>query len=180
MALVIANSTLKGTRAGVVTLFGNMTGFGLLVASAVVGMAPLMTFAAQWFDVIKLVGALYLIWLGATYIYKSRLPQSDEELVAGKSGNLYMQAVIVALSNPKVLLFIGAFFPQFIDPGQPMVRQLIVLGVSFTLIVGVADLGIILMSGLARKWLLQRKRQTQAVNGILLVGAGLGLAFARR
>jgi len=65
MSLMIANTTSHGTRAGFWTLAGNSTGLSVLILGVIFGLGTIMAFVAQWFDWIRLVGAVYLIWLGA-------------------------------------------------------------------------------------------------------------------
>ncbi len=180
IALYIANATTKGTRAGLLAYAGNTLGIALLVAAVVVGMAPLLSFASEWFNIIRIVGALYLVWMGIGYLRKGLQPQAETAESSTKAGGYFIQGLLVALSNPKVLLFLGAFFPQFIDAAKPLLPQLIVLGVTFVVIIALIDLAIVLMSGFARRWLLKRQRATHIASGSLLVGAGLGLAFVRR
>jgi len=180
MALFVATSTTRGVRAGFMSLAGNSTGLALLAAAAILGMAPLLSLAAEWFDYIRLLGAAYLMWIGVGYIRKGLgEPQRAKEAEAPRH-RLFTQALTVALSNPKVLLFLGAFFPQFIDPSAALTPQLIVLGVSFVVTLSLVDAMIVLASGYARKWLLNRQRGVHVGSGVLLIGAGAVLAFSRR
>jgi threonine/homoserine/homoserine lactone efflux protein len=180
MALLVATGTTRGIGPGFMTLGGNIFGLSILVTAAVFGMAPMLALAADWFDLIRYAGAAYLIWMGFNYVRRG-LNEPAEAVAAEKpSSHLFMQAVAVALSNPKVLLFLGAFFPQFIDPGFAMTPQLTILGIGFVVTLAFVDMLIMLMSGYARRWLLKKQRQTHIVSGVLIMGAGVGLAFARR
>ncbi len=180
IALFIATSTTRGTRQGLAAYAGNQAGLGLLVSGAILGMAPLLSLASYWFDVIRLIGALYLVWMGIGLLRKGLAYSEESEPPQIKSKRYFLQGFLVAMSNPKVLLFLGAFFPQFIDPSTSMTKQLALLGVSFVAILAMVDLFVVLMSGYARRWLLQKQRATQIGSGVLLVGAGLGLALSRR
>ncbi len=180
MALLVATGTTRGIRAGFMTLGGNALGLVILVTIAVLGMAPILALASEWFDYIRYIGAAYLIWVGFGYVRRG-LNEPEEAMTTEKpSSQLFMQALVVALSNPKSLLFLGAFFPQFIDPATAMAPQLIILGIAFVVTLVSIDMLVMLMSGYARKWLLQKQRQTHIASGVLLMGAGIGLAFARR
>ncbi len=180
MAMFIATSTTKGLREGFLTYVGNTAGLIILVIAAILGMEPLLSAASFWFDVIRLVGALYLVWIGIGLVRKGLAAPSGEPVQAVKSRSYFAQGLFVSLSNPKVLLFLGAFFPQFIDASKPMMMQLVVLGATFLAIAAFIDLLIVLMSGYARRWLYQKQRATHIGGGVLLVGAGLGLALSRR
>lgn len=180
MAVLITNSTTKGLRAGFVALAGNGTGLAILVTAAILGMAPLLSMASQWLDLIRMVGAVYLVWLGFTFIRNGLKAGSDQPTVETKSHHIYGQALAVCLSNPKVLLFLGAFFPQFIDPSLALTPQLIILGLGFVVTILTIDALIVLMSSYARRWLLNKQRETNMVGGLMLVGAGAGLAISRQ
>ena len=131
MGLIIANTLSGGLRAGLLTLLGSGTGLAILVGVAALGMTSVMLFMAEWFDVIRWVGAIYLIVLGARQIigwWRARgSPFGEQRAVSGRSR--FATALAVSLSNPKVLLFLGAFLPQFVDPAGDMVLQLSVLAI---------------------------------------------------
>ena len=132
MSLIIANTISGGLRAGLLTLAGAGTGLAILVTIAALGMTSVMTLMADWFDVVRwrrdlsdgARGAAVLGW------WRSR-GSSALPVPPRLSGALYAHGLAVSLSNPKVLLFLGAFLPQFIDPAQPPGPQLLVLAVLF-------------------------------------------------
>ena len=72
MSLILASTLTNGLRAGLVTLAGTTTGLALLVAAAAAGMSSVMVFMSEWFDVIRWVGALYLVYLGARQLWLLR------------------------------------------------------------------------------------------------------------
>ncbi|MCP4933151.1 MAG: LysE family translocator [bacterium] len=180
IALFIATCTTKGLRQGLFAYAGNTTGLSVLIVAAIIGMAPLLSLASYWFDIIRLVGAFYLVWMGIGLVRKGLAHQGGEQQVVVKSKHYFLQGFLVSMSNPKVLLFLGAFFPQFLDPSQSMIPQLILLGVTFLVIIAVIDFLIVLTSGYARRWLLEKQKATHVASGALLVGAGVGLALARK
>jgi homoserine/homoserine lactone efflux protein len=128
MSLIIANTLAGGMRAGFVTLAGTGTGLAVLATVTVLGMSSVMAFMSEWFDWVRWIGALYLIFLGTRqlvgYLRRRGDPTYAPPEVSATSA--YSQGLLVALSNPKVLLFLGAFFPQFVDrtttcdPGDPV------------------------------------------------------------
>ena len=87
---------------------------------------------------------------------------------------------MVGLANPKTLLFYGAFFRQFITPGPDAGRQLLLLAVTFLAVAIVCDSGWAILAGRLRALLVAYARLRNRLTGGLLVGAGLGLAMARR
>ena len=141
MSLILANTLIGGLRAGLDTLAGTTTGLALLVAAAAAGMSSMMVFMSEWFDVIRWVGALYLVYLGARQLWqlRRRARRGCRHGRTARGANLYLQGVLVSLSNPKVLLFLGAFLPQFIDPARDPVGQLSVLAVLFVVVLAAVD-----------------------------------------
>lgn len=186
MALIVATTLGSGLRAGLTTLCGTLTGLIILVTIAAAGMSSVMLFMSEWFDVVRWAGALYLIVLGARQLvqYFRRRGETtfDTPPKLPSPGTNYRHGLFVALSNPKVLLFLSAFFPQFIDPSAGSVTlQLAVLAVVFVATLALVDLGYTIGVARARESLdPQRLKGLDLVSGALLVAGGLVLATARR
>ena len=199
MALIISSTLGGGLRAGLVTLAGTLSGLAILVTVAAVGMTSVMVLMSEWFDVIRWLGAIYLIFLGVRqlrqYGRSRRAPTcpTTPGAVAGAAAGLqpdrpaggstwrFAQGVVVALSNPKVLLFLGAFLPQFVSPAAPPGQQLALLSVAFMLTLATVDLSYTLAIAKARTSVdIRRLRFLDAISGALLLAGGLVLATARR
>ena len=182
MSLILASTLTNGLRAGLVTLAGTTTGLALLVAAAAAGMSSVMVFMSEWFDVIRWVGALYLVYLGARQLWLLRRRAAGSAPVKLPSrANLYLEGLLVSLSNPKVLLFLGAFLPQFIDPAGDPVGQLTMLAVLFVGVLAAVDIGYAVVVARARAKLdATRLRLLDGAAGVLLLLGGLALAMTRR
>ncbi len=185
MALIVATTLGSGLRAGLVTLAGTLTGLTILVSTAAIGMSSVMVFMSEWFELIRWVGAIYLIVLGARqlrdYFRRSGRELAEARPVAPSSGTHYGHGLMVALSNPKVLLFLGAFFPQFVTPGSSVPLQLTVLAAIFIATLALVDLTYTFGVARARETLDPRRlKGLDLVSGLLLVAGGLVLATARR
>jgi threonine/homoserine/homoserine lactone efflux protein len=183
MALIIANTLTNGLGAGLVTLAGTTVGLAILVATAAAGMSSIMVLMAEWFDVLRWAGALYLAYLGARQLWimwhRSSVPLQPAPLRS--SGSRFAQGLFVSLSNPKVIFFLGAFLPQFIDPGGDTVWQLTVLAVLFTVVLAIVDIGYTVALAKARtRFNTARLRVLDGVAGALLLLGGAALAMARR
>ena len=179
MALIVSNSIAHGTRFGFLTLLGSSTGLAIQLALVAVGMSTVLATAGQWFDVLRWVGAAYLVWLG---IQSWRAPPPELAVVAttGRSArHTVLRGVFVSLTNPKVLLFFGAFFPQFVSPDRDLGVQLGVMSVTFLVVVAGLDSVWAVLAGRARHWIAARGRMLNRVSGGMLVGAGVGLALTR-
>ncbi|MBO0739931.1 MAG: LysE family translocator [Hyphomicrobiaceae bacterium] len=182
MSLILASTLTSGRRAGLLTVAGTTSGLALLVAAATAGMTSLMVFMAEWFDVIRWIGALYLVYLGARqlWLFRQRRAQ-DAPPPRPKGANLYLEGLLVSLSNPKVLLFLGAFLPQFVDPVGNAVVQLSLLAVLFIAVLAAVDIGSTLIVARARASIdAARLRLLDGLAGVLLLLGGLALAMARR
>lgn len=183
MSLILANVAAHGLQAGLWTIAGSLVGLSLLVTAAAVGMTSVMVFMSEWFDVIRWVGALYLAWLGLERLKRawhgSAVPLQAAQ--PSNSRNWFFQAMAVSLSNPKVLLFLGAFLPQFVNTQGDVGLQLTILAVAFVAVIGASDIAYTLAVAKVRNLLAgNRARLLDGVSGTLLLLGGLVLATARR
>lgn len=182
MMLFIANGTSYGVKAALLTVFGSTASLSILVIAAALGMGATMSVMSGWFDIIRWAGAAYLVWLGVMRL-RAALQKPDPLTVpvvpAGR--RWFWQGAVASLSNPKVLLFLGAFFPQFINPAAPIGPQLALLAVTFIVAVASVDFLVAFAAGSAQTWFTdQRRRFVDGVSGLLLVCGGLWLATLKR
>jgi threonine/homoserine/homoserine lactone efflux protein len=183
MSLIIANTLSNGLAAGFATLAGTTTGLALLVAAAAAGMTSVMVLMSEWFDAVRWAGALYLAFLGGRQLWLSWRRNGDNAVRTSPSsrGNCYVQGLLVSLANPKVILFLGAFLPQFVDSRGDSVWQLSVLAVVFVVVLATVDIGYTLAIARVRaKFAMARLRILEGAAGVLLLIGGLALATARR
>jgi threonine/homoserine/homoserine lactone efflux protein len=179
MALIVSNSVAYGTRWGLLTLAGTSTALAIQLALADIGMTTLLATAGAWFAALRWVGAAYLVWIGIQ-TFRAPPPELAPDAVRERSvGRTVGRGVFVALTNPKVLLFFGAFFPQFVSPHRPLAMQLAVMSVTFLVIISALDSVWAVLAGRMRAWIAQRGRLLNRVSGGMLVGAGVGLALVR-
>jgi homoserine/homoserine lactone efflux protein len=182
MSLIVAATLSGGFRAGMTTLAGTGTGLAILTAIAAIGMTSVMVLMSQWFDVVRIAGAAYLMVLGIRQLiswWRRRGRALPPPPVS--SGTSYMQGLLVALSNPKVLLFLGAFLPQFVDPKGDAGPQLAILGVLFVVTLLLVDLGYTAAVARARQTMSPRLLGgMDAAAGGLMMAGGLFLLTARR
>lgn len=179
VTLIIANSLKHGTRAGLLNAAGTQLGLAIMIAIVGIGLSSVIAAMGHWFDWVRLAGAAYLIWLGWKMFRAGGVGDGIVQARAPRGG-FFLQGVLVALSNPKTLLFFGAFFPQFLDPARDHVTQIAIMGVTAMLFAAVSDSGYALLSGRAGR-LLSRKRVRllSRVSGGFLIGGGLWLGASR-
>ena len=139
VTLVIANGLRYGTRAALTNIAGVQAGLAIVIGIVAVGLTSLMATMGYWFDWVRFAGAAYLVWLGIKLI---RFPVEGVKADAPPPpprGGFFLQGLLVLLSNPKVLVFFGAFIPQFMDMSRDHVSQVALLGVTFMVIAGMTD-----------------------------------------
>lgn len=179
VTLVVANSLSHGRRAGLLNVAGIQLGLALTVAAAALGLASLIAAMGTWFAWVRLAGAAYLIWLGMKLLLDSG--GAGEDGVPRKPrGGFFLQGLAVSVSNPKTLLFFGAFFPQFLDPGRDFTLQVLVMGVTAMAVAAVSDGAYAMLASRAGVALSQRRVRWMArASGVTLIGGGLWLALSR-
>jgi len=129
--LVLTHGALHGHRKTLFTVSGGALRFVALIALSMLGIGALLKASAGALTVLKLFGGAYLVWLG---IQLWRAPAINLKAKASKAdprgAELFRQGLLTAVSNPKALLFFGAFLPQFIDPSRDLRIQFIVMASS--------------------------------------------------
>ena len=180
VALITANSVAYGTRYGLLTVAGTTTGAAAQLALAVIGMSAALAAVSQLLTIVHWGGIAYLVFLGWRQF---RAPPIDLTRIQAepKSGRLiYSRAVLVAISNPKTLIFFGVLLPQFISPRLPAGPQLAILAVTLLAMAILLDGGWAVAAGRARLLLARHGRLRNRLSGGLLMTAGIGLAIAQR
>ncbi|HEY1720058.1 MAG TPA: LysE family translocator [Magnetospirillaceae bacterium] len=179
VTLIIANSLRHGRRAGLLNVAGTQVGLGIMVVVVMLGLASLVAALGEWFFWIRLAGAAYLIWLGWKLLSASGAVTKDGA-PAMPRGGFFAQGLAVALSNPKTLLFFGAFFPQFLDPGRDFSTQVSIMGGTAMALAALSDSTYALLSSRAGRALSQRRiRFITRASGGFLIGGGAWLALSR-
>jgi threonine/homoserine/homoserine lactone efflux protein len=181
VSLIVGNSISHGTRLGLFTVGGTTTATVLQIALVVGGMTSLLALVSDAFDWIRWAGVAYLIYLG---VQQWRAPPAALAEGAGPMislRTLFAQGIVVAITNPKTLLFHAAFLPQFVDPGAPAGPQLLLLGATYTGLAGALDCGWAWAGGRLRGRLdARRGKLVNRLSGGCIIGAAIGLALARR
>jgi homoserine/homoserine lactone efflux protein len=180
VTLVIANGLRHGRRAGLLNVAGTQVGLAVMIGIVGIGLTSLIEAMGHWFDWLRLAGAAYLVWLGWK-MFRSSGEGRAAEAPRPPRGGFVMQGAIVALGNPKTLLFFGAFFPQFIDPARDQGLQIAIMGVTAMLIAAISDSAYAIASGRAGRALSARRmRLLSRASGGFLIGGGVWLALSRR
>ncbi len=124
---IITNSTIYGWKKASYAAIGNIIGLFFLGIIAVTGLGTILKASEVIFNLIKYIGAVYLVYIGLKLFLKNSqdVVTQDEETVSNEISSMRMgfQAFGVAISNPKAILFLTALFPQFININQPLTPQ---------------------------------------------------------
>jgi threonine/homoserine/homoserine lactone efflux protein len=179
VTLIVANSLKYGTRAGLINIAGTQLGLALCIGIVLLGLASLIATLGWWFDLVRLAGAAYLVWLGWKLLRSSGSLDAPGNTPRPREG-FFVQGFAVLMSNPKALVLFGAFFPQFIDPNGDYVSQVILLGITAMAVALVFDGLYAILAGRAGAVLTQRRvRLVSQASGLCLIGGGVWLALAR-
>ena len=180
VTLVIANGLRHGTRAALINIAGAQLGLAVVIGIVAVGLTSLMATMGYWFDWVRFAGAAYLVWLGIKLI---RSPVEGIDAGAPPPpprGGFFLQGFVVALSNPKLLVFFGAFIPQFVDMKQDHLSQVLLLGITFMVLAGLTDAIYALLAGRVRTiFSARRTRAVSRISGSFMIGGGIWLALTR-
>jgi len=179
--MIVSNSIAYGPKRGLATVAGTSAAMAVFLSLTTLGMNSLVLAASDWFEWLRWGGAAYLIYLG---VQQFRAPPVTES-AAGPPMALsraFAQGFIVSATNPKVLLFYAAFLPQFVDPAVPVLPQMLLLSVTFLVIAAGLDSGFALAAGRLRGIFANPRlgKLQNRLTGLLLISAGLWLAFIRR
>lgn len=129
--LALTHGAIHGPRKTLHTICGGAAGFVFLIALSMFGIGALLQASAHALIVLKWAGGLYLVWIGVRLWRGPPLQLAALGEGGGETGAaLFRQGVLAAASNPKVLLFYGAFLPQFIDPARPLAGQFLVMALT--------------------------------------------------
>lgn len=182
VTLVVANSLSHGSRSGLATVVGASIGNAILLGATAVGLVAFFALVSEIFEVVRWVGAAYLIWLGIK-AWRDHGGEGAAVVPAAKQPRtVFLQGFLIAITNPKAIIFYIAFLPQFVDSRLPAGPQLMVMIGTMIVMAFLSDSAYALLAGRVRGWFkAPRRRRLQArITGTLLIGVGCGLLLVRR
>ena len=181
VTLVVANSLSHGSRSGLATVAGASIGNAILLGATAIGLVAFFALLSEIFEVVRWIGAAYLLWLGIK-AWRDHGGQGAAVVPAKQSHTVFLQGFLIAITNPKAIIFYIAFLPQFVDSSLPAGPQLMVMIGTMILMALCTDGAYALLAGRARGWFTApgRRRLQALVTGTLLIGVGCGLLLARR
>jgi threonine/homoserine/homoserine lactone efflux protein len=182
MAMVARSVFTGGRRDAFATTLGISAGCLAWAIASALGVAAVLAASQTAYDALRLVGALYLVWLGVQSLLAARRGDQPAVESGGRRSSPFRQGLVTNLFNPKIAVFYSTFLPQFIGPGDPaLLISMLLAGVHIAL--GIAWLSLY-------AWLVSRaveafkgsrlRRSLDALTGTVLVALGLRLALERR
>ncbi|HFD4145656.1 LysE family translocator [Pseudomonas aeruginosa] len=189
MLLLFQTGARQGRRAALVTALGLALARACHVLMAATGLALLFRTAPWTFDLVRLLGAAYLAWLGLQMLRGGglALPTSDAgsaPVVPHADRRALLRGLLTNLLNPKALLFCSVLLPQFVSPGAgSLAVQFAALGTVLVLVGLAFDCAYALAGGHLGRWLASRPRAQRLQQwgfGGLLIGFGVRLALLRQ
>ncbi len=182
--LYVAARTLAcGKKTGIASTFGLALGGLMHVIAGGLGVSAIILASAQLFTVLKLAGALYLVWLGIKTFHEAG-DAPPEQIAPTGATRAFREGVVVEALNPKTAAFFLALIPQFIEPAAGHVAlQFMMLGVISVILNTFADVIVVAVATTARTNLLRRAnffRRLRQGSGLFIAGLGISLALARR
>lgn len=188
VTLVVANSLRHGRQVGLATVTGASIGNAILLGATAVGLVTFFAWLSEVFEIIRWAGAAYLIWLGIK-AWRAHEGTQESTEAAGSvpsaprpTRTVVLQGFLIAITNPKAILFYIAFLPQFLDPHLPVGPQLFLMSATMIVMALISDSGYALLAARARGWFTTpgRRRLQGRISGTLLIGVGCGLLAVRR
>jgi threonine/homoserine/homoserine lactone efflux protein len=179
--LTVAHSISFGWKPALSTVAGETMGIAVQLAVAAIGLTSLLNAVAEAFEWLRWAGAAYLVYLGIKQWRSAGEPLALDTRSVSKT-NLLVQGLVITIPNPKSLIFIAAFLPQFIDAARPIGVQFAVIVPTFLVITFTVTSVWALVAGKASGFLKGQRafKSIMQTAGGLMVVAGAGLALARR
>lgn len=176
VALIVANSVRYGFRTGATTAMGVTIGNTIQILLVVLGMTAIIELAADALTWIRWAGVAYLVYLG---IRTWNEPVGNLTEVKAAPA-MFWRGVMIAAANPKTLLFIAAFLPQFVMPDGGVSGHPATIAAVFLAVLLAGDVTWALLANSARRLLERYASARNRITGTFLVAAGVGLALSRR
>lgn len=174
--LAVSNTLQHGGKRAMLGSIGNAAGICIVASVALAGVASLLQAWPAAFLVLKVAGSGYLVYLGIRQWFAATAAAQQ----AGRRNGLFTQGMLVALTNPKGLLFFAALFPQFVRADRPLLEQFLILTGTFIACAIAAHATFVLIAHHVRSWLAEPRRLAimRKVSGIAFIAIGLAMLGA--
>ena len=186
MLLALTHGMRYGAKRTMASAMGNVTVSLIQAFISVAGLGTILIASETAFQVVKLVGAAYLVYMGLGIFFSSRMsiaPNNNNQFQSETSlRKMYLQAVFVTAGNPKAIVFFTAIFPQFIDPNTAYLPQFCLL-MSIGSLIAFSCFMLYAISGQKIVSLFAKDRVGKYINRVIggtFIGVGIGLAVGHK
>lgn len=185
VVLTIKNSLIYGFKASIANIFGNFVAMVFLATLSAIGLGAIILTSATLFSLVKILGCVYLIYLGIKTWKSTDKADSAQHLIHHDRkinfSSVFKEGFGVGISNPKAIVFFTALFPQFIDLSREFVPQFLTLiltieGISFVILTGYAVLASMASPYLSRE---NTMKMFNKLTGAAFIGFGAGLMYEK-
>lgn len=177
--LVVVRSVVRGgRRLGTLTALGNLCGLMLWVMAAALGLAAMLRASETGYEALRIVGAVYLIWLGIQSFRSLRRPLAQPSKVrSGLLGTGFVAGLLTNLLNPKVGVFFVTFLPGFVPLGYEVGWTTLLFGAIFVILTALYWVALLTLAGRVTRWMgsPRVRRRLDAMTGAVLIGFGASL-----
>jgi threonine/homoserine/homoserine lactone efflux protein len=178
MLAILGHALAAGSRRSMALAFGNVFGAVVLMGASVAGLSAVLAAVPHGLTAIKWAGGLYLFWLGLHAWRRGHQVAPPTE--PARTGGVFARGLLIAVSNPKAMLFYAAVLPQFLDPARSIAVQFAIMAATFAGLELVANIGVIFAAE-ALSPVLRRAavaRRVHRVGGGVMMAAATFLALA--
>lgn len=187
MLLALNHGANHGLKKTIYSGLGNLIGNLLMAVVSILGLGIILITSGVIFNIIKWVGVLYLVYLGSKMIFETTKPNEKntfkiEQKCNKKRWRLFLDGFLIAVGNPKGILFFTALFPQFINMNNTSISEIMIVFVTL----GIVAFGCYMIYGVLglkvnRLFQLESFRKIfNRITGSLMIGIGLTLAFSKK
>ncbi|MES2037790.1 MAG: LysE family transporter [Pseudomonadota bacterium] len=178
--LAMTHGALYGAKKAVWTVTGGVMGFTCLIALSMFGLGALLQASSHALLVLKIGGGIYLVWLGIQLWRAPALRLALNGSTEAPHGlSLLRVGLLTAVANPKVLLFYGAFLPQFIDMQRPLFPQFVIMTATFAIMEFAVEYLLARLAHQIRPWLERGEKRFNRACGSLFVFIGAALPLVK-
>jgi homoserine/homoserine lactone efflux protein len=175
---VLTTALRRGSKPGAYATAGIVVGDAVYFFLTAIGLGSLLATSFWTFTIIKWLGIAYLVYLGVSSLFfpNNSLIAADKHSVSGRSS--FITALMVQLANPKMMVFLAALVPQFLDPAHPIAPQLAVMGATLMLSDTIVYLLLSMLAARVRPFLASPRatRIVSRVSGVAMLGAAARVA----
>jgi threonine/homoserine/homoserine lactone efflux protein len=181
LLFTIGRALTVGRREALLSVLGNALGLVVQVGLVALGLGAVVAASATAYTVLKLVGAVYVVWLGISAIRHradARVALENPDAAPARRGRAIRTGFVVGVTNPKTIVFFAAFLPQFTSASGPAAPQVALLGIAFGALAVCSDSLWALGAGKARDWFARKPHRLDrlsASGGGMMIALGITL-----